>query len=392
MNTNLLSTCFVLLPLVGMADGVGATVFVLDGPDVKYMREGLIRIGCAFEPLATLDAGVPETCRVLVISGKKSPVNSTAATTVRTFVEDGGAVLAVGGGAAAMIRHELFDATGYYPSGTTIHMTTFCGYHRLTFGYPGADPEDGWKRGIPMLLRATEGPLLELGEKPISILGCDSSGRYSAAAFQRVGHGMMLLIGPDPQGGNVYYTLDKPKLESGEKLKTDLLLASAIAFLVDPCGNQVPNAGFEQNTDLPPDQSNWRVRLKGNATSEWRTEGAPEGKVYFHLSCPDADSRGSIQPDQPIVVERGTTYDFSCRYLSSNVDWEVQFVPLAGKPRALKAGKTISVPVPTAGDWQRCQTTLDVPEDVAYVRVILTMYGPGELHLDDVRLAPQSTR
>ena len=66
-----------------------------------------------------------------------------------------------------MIEHGLFDAKTYFFTGTTVHMTKFWGYHRLTFGYPGPKPFDGWKAGVSNLLRATQGPLMMLGPKAL---------------------------------------------------------------------------------------------------------------------------------------------------------------------------------------------------------------------------------
>jgi hypothetical protein len=278
-----------------------------------------------------------------------------------------------------MIQQRLFDADGYYPSGTTIHMTSFHGYHRLTFGYPGAKPEDGWTAGVPMLLRATEGPLLELGPQATSILGC--GGPYSAAAFQRIGRGLVLLIGPDPQGGNAYHSLDKPTLTPGNTLKTERLLANAIAFLKNPNCNVVPNSGFEENVDLQPPQSNWQIVLRRGAASEWRKESAPAGDAFLRLHCPQQGGSASVQPYCPLAVDRGAKYRVSCLYKSS-VPWTLDWRQYAGPPGDLKEHTTRLTSVSASADWRELEAAVSIPADLSYAKPLLTLREVGELCVD----------
>jgi hypothetical protein len=313
-------------------------------------------------------------------------LDSADAKTIEEFTQSGGAVLAVGGGATWMIQHKLFDATGYYLAGTTIHMSTFHGYHRLTFGYPGAKPEDGWTAGVPMLLRATEGPLMELGPRATSIIGC--GGPFSLAAFQRVGKGLVLLIGADPQGGNMYRSLNAPTLTPGDELKTDRLLANAIAFLLDPNCNLVPNGGFEKHNELPPAKSNWQINLRGGASRQWVREEAPEGNVFLRIACPQPSSSGSVEPFCPLVVERGARYRVACLYQSS-IPWKLDF-EFRGTPDGPRQGTAPSTSATATGDWTEFEAELRIPEDVSYAKPIATLQGAGELCLDrlTVRRSP----
>jgi len=366
--------------------GLGAAapeIRVLDGPEVQPLCDALKRSGCPMRRLDRLDAAALAGPCVLVLSGKAPPAAEAEAKLIRSFVEAGGAVLAIGGGATWMIDHGLFDARGYYLSGTTIHMSGFHGYHRLTFGYPGPKPEDGWTAGVPMLLRATEGPLMELGPRATSVLG--AGGPYSLAAFQRLGGGLMLLIGPDPQGGGAYYTLDRPSPTPGDKLKTDRFLANAVAFLQDPDCNLIPNAGFEENMDLPPQQSNWQLDLGKGATATWSKQDAPEGKVFLRIVCP-ARSSGSVRPFCPIAVERGSTYRLSCLYRAT-APWNLGIRLLDGvKREPLEPRPPPPIRAAECKQWQRIESLVSVPVEAAYASLLATLPGPGELELDDFTL------
>lgn len=379
IGTGLMSYAISLLIWTG-ADGQAVSeVVVLDGSEVQHLRDALNRVTCPFRSTAKLDSRALAGCQVLVLSGTKPPLESEDAKTIEQFVQSGGAVLAIGGGATWMIEQELFDAEGYCPSGTTIHHSSFHGYSRLTFGYPGAEPEDNWTAGVPMLLRATEGPLMELGPQATSILGC--GGPYSIAAFQRIGNGLVLMIGADPQGGNAYHSLDKPTPTPGDKLKTDRLLASAIAYLRDRDCNIVPNSGFEENTELPPAQSNWQITLRGRATSEWRRDDVPDGDVFLRIVCPQKTSSASVEPYRPLVVERGAKYRLACLYKSS-IPWTLDFQHLTGTPSNPNRQTAPSVSVPASDDWKQWQAELLIPENVSYAKPILTIRDAGELCLD----------
>ena len=371
-----------LLAMAG-ASGDAGGVCVLDGPAVHHMRRGLERIACPYRRMTRLNAETLERCSVLILSGRKPPVGARRVKAIRDFLEAGGAVLAVGGGATCMIDTGLFDAEGYYPTGTSIHQSTFDGYHRLTFGYPGAKPETGWSRGVPMLLRATEGPLMELGSKPTSILTYGHP--FSAAAYQPVGKGMALLIGPDPQGGDLYSEVDRSRLTTGEKLKTDMLLANAIAFLTDRNCNIIPNAGFEENTELRSELSNWDVDANGDAKVTWVKGEAPEGSVFLKLACLEAGSSAAVKPYRPLVVERGWSYTFRCRHRSS-AGWEVAVTYLRGNPRRPDEEKAAPVSVPPSRRWKTLERSIAVPDDVSTLRLELRISGKGELSLDDLSL------
>lgn len=356
---------------------------VLDGRGVHYMTRALKRISCAFEVITALNAESLSRCQVLILCGNAPSVGLRRAKTLQGFLEGGGAVLAVGGGATTMIDIGLFDATGYYPTGTSIHQSTFDGYHRLTFGYPGARPEADWAMGVPMLVRATEGPLMELGPEATSVL---TYGRpFSAVAFQPVGRGIALLIGPDPQGGRVYHEVDAWRVSTGEELKTDAFLANAIAFLSDRACNIIPNAGFEEHMDLEPQHSNWDAQTAGEGRWDWCRERAPEGTAFIKVVCPNEGSSVTLRPHCPLVVERGATYTFGCQYRSS-ADWDVTYAALHGSPQEPDEQPLTSMSIPRSEDWNQVEGVLAVPDSVSYVQLSCRVSGTGELCLDDLAL------
>jgi len=380
----------VLCGLIALCIDVAAApsttpVAVLDGPDVEPLGAALKRIGQPFVEVRELNPVALTSRRVLVIAGSKPPVDASGAKIIETFLNDGGAVLGVGQGATCMIKHGLFDAQCYFLTGTTIHMTVFHGYHRLMFGYPGAKPFDGWVLGVPNLLRATEGPLMILGPKATSVLGYDNKGLYSAVAFQRIGRGIVLLIGPDPQGGRLAYALGKSKLQSGDKLGTDGLLANALAFLLDPTCNLVPNSGFEELIDRMPRQSHWLARRRAGATREWCKQGALQGRAFLKIVCPGKVSYGEIAPYLPIVVERRGKYRFSCLYKSS-APWRVELRLLKGMPPAWAPRGVQRFSISPNTTWHRFEAKLTVPADVSYVKPTLVLEGKGELCVDDVTM------
>ncbi|MBI3946658.1 MAG: hypothetical protein HY321_12115 [Armatimonadetes bacterium] len=333
------------------------------------MRDGLQRLGIAFSDLKSLDGAPPEGCRVLVLSGTRPPVKEADKETIRRFVEGGGAVLAVGGGARCLIDLGLFDAGAYTMTGTTLHNTSLDGCHRLTFGYPA---------GVPDLLRATDGPFMEVGPRATSIIR--AGGPYSLAAIQRLGKGYLLSIGADPQGGRLFTDVDKFRPVSGKAQKTDGLLANAIAFLLDPRGNLIPDPGFEDA--LPY----WEVTARGGARSERLKNGAAEGKVCLKLACPGAKATAEARPARPVVIERGETYTFRCQY-KATAPWKVswQFVKAPGRNETFESGPVVDVPA--SEEWRRFDGTLIAPSDVAYVRPVLSVQGTGELLLDAVTLS-----
>lgn len=359
-------------------------VLVLDGPEVQPLRDGLQRAGCDFADLKSLDEPSLAGCRVLVIGGTQPPIDEAGKRLIAQFVEAGGSVFATGGGARCLIDLKLLDAAGYYLTGTTLHNTHFDGYHRLIFGYPGAEPPTtGTTSGVSFALRATNGPLMELGPAAVSILG--AGGGYSLAAIQRLGKGRLLAVGFDPQGGQFFSDLDKSRLMPGNELKTDRLLANALAFLLDPHCNLVPNSGFEELTDLTPAQSHWEVSLRAGAQHEWCQTDAAEGKVYLKLIGPEAKASAEACPLRPIVVEPGQSYCFGCQYRSTAA-WKIswQWWKKAAQPEKDEAGPLLTVPA--SADWQRFTTQIAIPTDVPYARPIIRFAGLAELCLDDVTL------
>jgi len=351
---------------------------------VQAMRDGLGRVGCGFADLKSLDEASLAGCRVLVICGTRPPVDEAGKRLIARFVEAGGSVLAVGGGAGRLIDLGLFDAEGYYMSGTTIHNTRFDGYHRLTFGYPGADRRpQGTTAGVAYLLRATNGPLMKLGPKASSILA--AGGGYSLAAVQRLGKGRLMLLGGDPQGGRLFSEVDKSRPMPGSELKTDQMLANAVAFLLDPRCNLIPNSGFEELVDLPPAQSHWVVAVRKGARYEWCKTDAPEGHLCLKLVCPGGNASAEAKPLCPIVVERGQSYTFGCQY-KSTAAWKLSWQWLKQPGGAAKAEAGPATAVPASAEWKRYETKIDVPADVPYVRPILRLAGQGEMCIDDVTL------
>ncbi len=358
-------------------------VLVLDGTETSFMNDALKRIACPFQNSSSLDSSMLAGHRILVLSGKDLRVDKTVAKDIAAFLQNGGRVLAVGGGAKWMLDAKLFDASGYYPTGTTEHMSTFDGYHRLTFGYPGAKPADNWLAGVPMLLRATGGPLMRLGPRATSILS--AGGPFSLAAFQRTGKGIALLIGADPQGGNeCYYDRGKPVPKRGDELGTDTLLANALAWLHDPGCNLIPNSRFEELTDVGPDKSHWKITSSNGGGSEWQRAAAPEGRVFLQLKGTKPNATASVSSHCPIVVEGGATYQVSCRY-QSTVAWSLGVRHLRSSDDDTKT-KPYSITVPAAGEWGQYQAELTIPSGVHLMGLSFRLQGVGELDLDEVAL------
>ena len=360
---------------------------VLDGPEVQPMRDALKRLAIPFRDHKTLDPSALARCRVLVLCGAGPPVAEADKQTLVGFLDAGGAVLGAGGGATCVIDLGLFDAEAYYLTGTTIHMSSFQAYHRLTFGYPGAKPFDGWVAGVPNLLRSTEGPLMTLGPGATCILS--TGGGYSLAAFQGRGQGLVLLLSADPQGGKIVHQLGRSKMAPGDELQTDRLLANAMAFLLDRTCNLIPNSGFEENMHLQPRQSNWTISLAKGATSDCCQEGAPEGAAFLMTSCPTKASSASIGPYRPIAVERGTTYVFAGRYRAS-VAWRGTCEVVTGKSSKSDQPPAQTSTVAPSRDWARFEVSVSVPADGLYVKPLAAIRGPGELCLDEVTLRRQA--
>ena len=234
-----------------------------------------------------------------------------------------------------------------------------------------------------MLLRATEGPMMELGPEATSVLTYGHP--FSAAAFQQIGKGLALLIGPDPQGGDLYHEVDRSRLTTGEKLKTDTLLANAVAYLLDRTSNIIPNSGFEQNTDLPPAKSNWEVDMDRGAEISYPQDGAPEGSVCIGVTCPNADSSAIVRPSRPLVVERGREYSFRCLHRST-AGWEIVATFLRGNLRRPEEEEAARRSVALSGPWASVELTISIPNDVSYLRLELGISDKGELSLDDLSL------
>jgi hypothetical protein len=359
-------------------------VRVLDGPEVQAMRDGLARVKCPCAGIASLDEASLASCRVLVLCGTRPPVPDSAKQRLTRFLDEGGAILAVGGGARRVIELGLFDAEAYYMTGTTTHNSVFDGYHRLMFGFPGAEPPSGGTTsGVSNLLRATEGPLMRLGPQATSILA--AGGGYSLAALQRVGKGRLLALGADPHGGQFFTDVDRPSRRLGDQLRTDAVLANAVAYLLDPRCNLIPNPGFEELTNLPPAHSHWEVSLTRGATHEWRRSDAAQGAVCLRLGGPGAKAFAEVHPFLPIVVERGLTYTLACQYRST-APWKVSWQSWKTAPPGAKSEAGPVTTVPASAEWKRFSTPIAVPGDVSYVRPQLQFTGQGELFLDEVTL------
>lgn len=375
-----------LLPMIASPPvAVGAAepeVLVLDGTEINFMHDALKRIACPFRHAARLDPASLGHVRLFILAGKSFPDGAAKPDIIGSYLRAGGHVLAIGGGAKWMLDARLFDAEGYYPTGTTIHQSTFDGYHRLTFGYPCEKPHENWTAGVPMLLRATEGPLMRLGPRATSILA--AGGPFSLAAFQRVGKGIALLIGPDPQGGNEYLSLTKPTPQTGAKLGTDTLLANAIAWLLDPACNLIPNGGFEENTALPAEKSHWQITLLRGATSKWDRREAPEGEVFLQLACPPRGS-ASVTPFRPIVVERGTRHRFTCRLKSTGAcALEIRHLKQSSDEPARQAPQRQTLPA--SPNWSLFETVVATPNNASYLSITALISQPGELCLDEIKL------
>lgn len=375
-----------VLAALACATAMAGEPIVLDGPDTHFTRDAFARLGIPFDRAATLDMTALEPGRILVLSGREPSLTVGAAATLGDFLRRGGRVLALGGGARWMLEAKLFDAGGYYPTGTTIHQSTFDGYHPVTSGYPLGKPPEGWYVGVPMLLRATDGPLMRPGPAAISILG--AGGPFSLAAFQRIGAGIALLIGADPQGGNEYLALDKPTPRRGSELGTDRLLANAIGWLRDPGGNAIPNPGFEHDADAGGDRSHWEFTLRNGGSAVWSKDGAASGDACLRLAGGRSNSVARAAPFRPLVVEPGRGYVLSASHRGTAAwAWEVAFLARpTDDPR--RAAVTRSVAVAPAERWQRSEVPLEIPAGAAYVAVAARLDGTGALALDDVALVP----
>jgi hypothetical protein len=369
-------TIFLMLPAVMAAE---PDVLVLDGMDTNFMNDALKRIACPFDHAASLDAAALKRHRVLILCGKSVSADAKA---VAAFLQRGGNLLATGAAAQWMLDAKLFDAQSYTPAGTTLHQSNFDGYHRLIFGYPEAKPLGNWITGVPMLLRATEGPLLRLGPNATSVLA--AGGPFSLAAFQRQGKGLVLMIGADPQGGNEYLSLTKGTPKLGDELHTDMLLANAIAWLRDPACNLIPNSGFETNADQASEKSHWEIGLNKGAKSEWVIKDAPEGRVYLRMTTP-AGGSATVTPFIPIAVERAAKYRFACRY-KATAGASFMARHLARSDDNIAKLEQYNVALPASESWTRFETQLDLPDDCHYLKLNLLINKPGELCVDEITL------
>ena len=373
MRSALFITTFLLVsPFVAAAE---PDVLVLEAPESAFMHDALKRIACPFDHAASIDG----SHNILILCGKEVSADEKK---ISEFLHKGGHVLAIGGGAKWMLDAKLFDAEGYYPVGTTIHQSGFDGYHRLTFGYPEEKPYKNWTSGVPMLLRATEGPLMRLGPKGTSILA--AGGPFSLAAFQRIGKGIALLIGPDPQGGNEYLSLTEATQKLGDELHTDTLLANAVAWLREPGCNLIPNPGFETKAEQQSEKSHWEIGLNKGAKIDWVNHDSPEGTVHLKMTTP-AGGSATVTTFLPIAVESGATYRFACRYKATgSSSFMARY--LAKPNDNISKLEQHNVPLPSLSEWTRFETKLVLPEDCHYLKLNLLINKPGELCVDDVTL------
>ncbi len=377
----------VLLLGGSLLHGAEPNVVVLDSTDISFMHDALKRIDVPSQRSDKLDADVLSRHRIVVLAGKDLPLDAMSGKRLDQHLRSGGRVLAVGGGAKWMLQQKLFDASGYYPTGTTTFMSKFDGYHRLTFGYPVASPKENWTYGVPNLLRATDGPLMRLGPQAHSVLA--AGGPFSLMAYQRFGKGIALLIGPDPQGGNEFQSLgnSKPTAKRGDELDTDRLLANSIGWLRNESGNLIPNPGFEVLTDAGPEKSHWELSANNGGVTSWRREGAPEGKVFVTLKRKDAPSAANLSPYVPIVVEPGAAYRFSCRHRSTG-GWRVVVRHIRSLDDGYSKAEQKPIAVAAVADWSRFETELVVPEGIRYLGFVLQPAAAGEVSLDDIQLEP----
>jgi hypothetical protein len=375
---------FILTLLCGNASAADTNVLVLEGSETNFLRDALKRIECPFVSILKLEASALTPDRILILSGKEPPLSGGAEKLIEAFLQKGGNVLALGGGAKWMLDAKLFDASGYYPTGSTIHQSTFEGYHPVTFGYPMETPYKNWSVGVPMLLRATDGPLMRTGPRAVSILS--AGGPFSLAAFQRIGKGIALLIGADPQGGHEFLSLEKPTLTLGDELKTDLLLANSVAWLREQGCNLIPNSGFEENAESGSDKSHWEIVLRNNAKSQWQRKGAPEGNVFLELEGTKANSSAAVSTFRPIVVGGETEVTFSFRHKGTGAwKWEVAFLPSASDD-ARPSSKQQPIPVAGSSTWKKEETSLRISANAPYITLTARFDGIGSLSLDEITL------
>lgn len=351
--------------------------------DIDFLHAALERIGVPFQSAEKIDPAMLGRRRIVVVAGKNVSFDERDVRHLDAHWNAGGRVLAIGGGAKAMLDAKLFDATGYYPTGTTTFMSKFDGYHRLTFGYPIRAPKENWLYGIPNLLRATNGPLMRLGPQAHSVLA--AGGPFSLMAYQRRGEGIALLIGPDPQGGDEYQSFDKPTPKRGDELDTDRLLANAIAWLREPTGNLVPNPGFETFSDAGPERSHWELIASNGGRAVWSRNGAAEGEVYAALSRGKSQSAANLTPHLPIAVEPGATYRFTCRYRAT-CPGRLVVRRIRSLEDPYPRAETQSLTIDASDAWDRYETELTVPAGIRYLGFVLQPAQIGELSVDDVQL------
>jgi len=359
-------------------------VGLLDAPEVEPMCKCLRRIGIKFTEIGMPDKKILSALDIIIICGTNPPIASREERALEDFVKSGGALLGVGGGATWAIKHGFFDAKAYIMTGTTSHDVVIRAFHPLVFGYP---LKGGKKWRIEGMLRATEGPFIEIGRQPSPVIFYDTRGIYAAAAFQRLGKGIVVLFGPDPQGGKLLRHPQKPEFVSGEKLKTDGLIANAIAFLSNPECNIVPDSGFERSAEgngISP----WQISLSGGAKMEWCSGDAPEGASYLRIICPTTRSVGTLRTALPLAVERGAKYCLNFKYRSS-IAARVYPTFVKGKPDRLEQKDGRSTRVPPSDKWKDFHTTIAVPDDVTYVKPVLSATGQGEFCLDCFEVKPE---
>ena len=378
--------CILMITLGGeILSAAEKEVVVVNGKESSFLSDALARLGIKYKLTNDIDAKNLPRDGIIVFSGKDFALPLNKADGVLDFLKDGGSVLAIGGGAKWLIETGNVDAVGYYPSGTTIFMSKFDGYHPLTFGYPSDIGGEKWNYGVPNLLRATGGPLIKPGPRAVSVLL--AGGPFSHMVYQRIGKGIALLIGPDPQGGNQFLTLNEATPRKGDKLGTDRLLSNAIKWLQEPVCNLVPNPGFEEQTSADPQRFHWELITQNGGKARLQRSEAPQGSVFVLLEKPEANAFAKLAIHLPILVEPEREYRFSCLYRCQN-DGSLLFRQIRTLEDPYNKAEVNQNKLPASRAWQKYQVDLKIPPGIRYLGFILQPTNSGELGIDDIHLNP----
>ena len=87
---------------------------------------------------------------------------------------------------------------------------------------------------------------------------------------------------------------------------------------------------------------------------------------------------------------RGATVTFHCELRAEDVAGHAELFLFVVTPDRRQGLDAIGPAITDSGDWERHQVTAQVPGDAELIRFGLTLTGPGQVSLRDVRLTRSS--